>query len=151
MTILTEADDLESVLDEMKKQDFVDVNKIYLSGGSQGGLISIIVGERRQKEIKGLILYFAGLAILDYYEPHMKTKTDNENFRLLNMMITRKYFDDVEKLDVYNIIKNIKIPFLYYHGDRDEYVNVKYAYKAQKYFNDKAKLIILKNTSHMLF
>ena len=151
MTVLTEADDLESVLDEMKKQDFVDINKIYLSGGSQGGLISILVGERRQKEIKGLILYCAGLAILDYYEPHMKTKTDNESFRLINMMITRKYFDDVEKLDVYNIIKNIKIPFLYYHGDMDECVNVKYAYKAQKYFNEKAKLIILKNTSHMLF
>ena len=81
----------------------------------------------------------------------MKNKKDNESFRLLNMMITRKYFDDVEKLDVYNIIKNIKIPFLYYHGDRDECVNVKYAYKAQKYFNDKSKLIILKNTSHMLF
>ena len=67
MTVLTEADDLESVLDEMKKQDFVALNKIYLSGGSQGGLISILVGERRQKEIKGLILYCAGLAILDCY------------------------------------------------------------------------------------
>ena len=135
----------------MKKQDFVDINKIYLSGGSQGGLISIIIGERRQKEIKGLILYCVGLAILDYYQPYMKNKKDNESFRLLNMMITRKYFDDVEKLDIYNIIKNIKIPFLYYHGERDECVNVKYAYKAQKYFNDKGKLIILKNTSHLLF
>ena len=151
MTVLTEADDLESVLDEMKNEDFVDINKIYLSGGSQGGLISIIVGERRQNEIKGLILYCAGLAILDYYEPYMKNKKENESFRLLNMMITRKYFDDVEKLDIYNIIKNIKIPFLYYHGDRDECVNVKYASKAQKYFNDKSKLIILENSSHMLF
>ena len=150
MSVMTEVDDLECVLDQIKKQDFVDENKIYLSGCSQGGLVTLIVGEKKQDELKGLILYCAGLAILDYYEPHMKTKNKTESFRLINMMITRKYFDDIINLDVYKTIENIKIPFLYYHGDKDECVSVNYAYQAKKYFNDKGKLIILKNASHML-
>ena len=150
MSVMTEADDLESVLEQMKLQNFVDKNNIYLCGASQGGLVSIIVGERRQNDLKGLILYCAGLAILDYYEPYMRNKKSFEEFRLLNMTIRRKYFDDIINFDVYKCIQNIQIPFLYYHGDDDECVNVKYAYKAQKYFNDKGKLIILKNAPHML-
>ena len=67
------------------------------------------------------------------------------------MMITRKYFDDIINFDAYKTIENIKIPLLYYHGDKDKCVSVNYAYIAKKYFNDKGKLIILKNASHMLY
>ena len=66
------------------------------------------------------------------------------------MKLTREYLDDVRDYDVYKDINNIKIPFLYYHGNKDEMVNVEYAYKAQKYFNNNGKLIILKDTRHML-
>jgi hypothetical protein len=52
MSIMTEAEDLECVLDEMKNQNFIDKESIYLSGCSLGGVVSIIVGERRQNELK---------------------------------------------------------------------------------------------------
>ena len=150
MSVMTEAEDLECVLDEMKNQSFVDKNRIYLSGGSQGGFVSIIVGERRQNELKGLILYCPALVIKDFEKNYLKEKEIPKTFRFDNMMLSRIYVDDVRNYDVYNAIKNIKIPFLYYHGDKDELVNIEYAYKAQKYFNNNGKLIILKNTYHML-
>ena len=65
MSVMTEADDLECVIEQMKNQSFVDKNKIYLSGCSQGGFVSIIVGERLQKEIKGLILFCPAFSIKD--------------------------------------------------------------------------------------
>ena len=150
MSVMTEAEDLECVINELKNKNFVDKNKIYLSGCSQGGFVSIIVGERLQKEIKGLILYCPALVIKDFKTVYFKDRDIPNTFRFGNMVIGRRYIDDVNNYDPYNAIKNIKIPFLYYHGDRDEMVNVEYAYKAQKYFSDCGKLIILKNASHML-
>ena len=149
MSVMTEADDLECVIEQMKNQNFVDKNKIYLSGCSQGGFVSIIVGERLQKEIKGLILFCPALSIKDL-EKKIKGNKIPDKFILGNMKLSRKYLDDVRDYDVYKAINNIKIPFLYYHGDKDEMVNVEYAYKAQKYFNNNGKHIILKDTRHML-
>ena len=40
MSVLTEADDLQGVLDEMKLQDFADEGRIYLCGANQGVYLS---------------------------------------------------------------------------------------------------------------
>ena len=150
MSVMTEAEDLECVIEQMKNQIFVDKTRIYLSGCSQGGFVTIIVGEKLQKEIKGLILYCPALNIKDFEKNNLIVEKIPDYFKLGNMNLSRRYLDDIRDYDVYNAIKNIKIPFLYYHGDKDEIVNVEYAYKAQKYFNNNGKLIILKNTMHRL-
>ena len=51
---MTEADDLEAVLDELTKYDFVDRTRIFLSGISQGVFFDC-GGARRQKDIQGMI------------------------------------------------------------------------------------------------
>ena len=56
MSVLTEASDLSSVLDAAKAWPFVDSNKIFLLGGSQGGLVTIITGCERQTERAGMML-----------------------------------------------------------------------------------------------
>ena len=150
MSVMTEADELECVIEQLRNQDFVDKNRIYLSGCSQGAFVTIIVGERLQKNLKGLMLYCPALVIKDFEKMYLKGKNMPDTFRFGNMTIGRKYVDDVRDYDVYSAIKNIKIPFLFYHGDRDEMVNVEYAYKAQKYFSDNGKLIILKGSRHLL-
>ena len=55
MSVLTEASDLSSVLDAAKAWPFVDSEKIFLLGGSQGGLVTIITGCERQDELAGII------------------------------------------------------------------------------------------------
>ena len=150
MSVMTEAEDLESVIEQLKNQSFVDKDKIYLSGCSQGGFVTIIVGEKLQKELKGLFLYCPALNIQDLEKKNLKVKNLPDKFKFGNMIVSRKYIDDVRGYDVYKSIKNINIPFLYYHGDKDEMVNVEYAYKAQKYFNSNGKLIILKEARHLL-
>ena len=150
MSSMTEADDLECVVQYMKNQNFVDKNKIYLSGCSLGAFVSIIVGEKLQNDLKGLILYCPALSIKDFEENYLKGKAIPNTFKLGNMMISRRYLDDIRDYEIYNAISNIKIPFLYYHGDKDEIVNIQYAYKAQKYFQNNGKLIILKNAGHLL-
>lgn len=58
MTIFTEVDDLKAVVKTIKEQNFVEKDKIFLLGSSQGGLVSALLAEELGKEISGLILFY---------------------------------------------------------------------------------------------
>ena len=62
MSVLTEASDLQAVLESAKSWDFVDPDRIVLLGGSMGGLVTTIVGSRNQDEIAGMILMYPALS-----------------------------------------------------------------------------------------
>ena len=63
MSVMTEAGDLEAVLEESKAWDFVDSSKIFLLGGSQGGLVTTVVGNSHQSDIAGMMLMYPALSI----------------------------------------------------------------------------------------
>ena len=149
MSVLTEADDLEAVLDEMKKQDYVDEKRIYLCGGSQGGFVSIIAGDRRQEDVAGMILYCPALVITDFEKEYLGGRPMPDKMRFGNMTVSRRYYTDARDCDVYQMMERFKKPVLYYHGSRDEMVPLRYAYEAEKHFPD-VKLTILPGAGHML-
>lgn len=62
MSVLTEASDLEAVLEASKSWAFVDSDKIVLLGGSMGGLVTTVVGSTHQDEIAGMILMYPALS-----------------------------------------------------------------------------------------
>ena len=66
------------------------------------------------------------------------------------MLLSRRYIDEIRDYDICKAINKIKIPFLYYNRDKDQYINVQYAYKAHKYFKNNGKIIIIKNSGHIL-
>lgn len=148
MSVLTEADDLEAVLNELKKQNFVDKDRIFLSGGSQGGVVSIIVGERRQEDIQGMVLYCPALVIKDFEKEYLGGRPMPEKCRFGNMTVSRKYYTDMRDYDIYAAMEHFRKPVLYYHGDRDEMVPDRYAYEAEKHFPN-VKLTILRGAGHM--
>lgn len=149
MSVMTEADDLEAVLDEMLLQDFVDRGKVFLSGLSQGAFVSIVVGERRQKDVQGMILYCPALFIKDFEKMELGGRKMPEKLRFSNMMISRRYVDDVKNYDVYRAMERFSKPVLYYQGDHDEMVPMRYAYESEKHFPN-VKLTILPGAGHML-
>lgn len=148
MSVMTEADDLEAVLKELKEQDFVDEKRIFLSGGSQGGVVSIIVGERRREDIRGMILFCPALVIKDFEDEYLHGRAMPEKIRFGNMMIGRKYYTDIRDYDIYAAMERFEKPVLYYHGDRDGMVPLKYAYEAEKHFPN-VKLTVLPGAGHM--
>ena len=62
MSVLTEASDLEAVMEASKSWDFVDEDRIFLLGGSMGGLVTTVVGCTHQDEISGMILMYPALS-----------------------------------------------------------------------------------------
>ena len=67
MSVMTEADDLEAVLDELTKYDFVDRTRIFLRGISQGVFFDC-GGSAQAEGYSGNDLYCPALAVIKDFE-----------------------------------------------------------------------------------
>lgn len=56
MTLFTEKEDLCAVVEAMRKEPQIDADKVFLFGGSQGGLVSALASDEMESRIRGLIL-----------------------------------------------------------------------------------------------
>lgn len=58
---VTEAADLQVILDTALTWDFVDTDNVFLEGGSMGGLVATMVGLDNTDKVKGMILHYPSL------------------------------------------------------------------------------------------
>ena len=145
MTVLTEADDLESVIDKVKTMPFVDCDRLFLQGESQGGFVSTIIGVRRRNEINGLILWYPAFVIPD----DSKKRLEKGETNVFGIELSPNYDTDAVLIDVEKLQKNFGKPVIIIHGDADPVVPIDYSRTAVKNFPD-AKLIEIKDAQHGL-
>lgn len=144
MTLLTEVEDLNLVIDIIKKEDFVDTKQVYLGGHSQGGLISTLVAQNRD-DIRALFL-FAPAYVIPSDVKETKRRTKN----VLNLMpehLGEKYINSARNLDIYNVIKDIDTSVYIFQGYKDERVPIDYVIKADKIFSNSV-LYIYEDAEH---
>lgn len=60
-SVVTEASDLQAILDTALTWDFVDPNFVFVEGGSMGGLVATMVGLDNTDTVKGMILHYPAL------------------------------------------------------------------------------------------
>lgn len=136
MSVLTEAEDLEVLLDYVKTLPFADPNQIVLAGCSQGGLVSALVAARRAEEVAALILYYPALCIPDDARrgQMITAKFDPENipdkFYAITVHLSKKYALDAASLDPYAEICTYSKPVLIVHGLEDALVKIDYSRRA---------------------
>ncbi len=58
---VTEASDLQAILNTALTWDFVDTNFVFLEGGSMGGLVATMVGLDNTDTVRGMILHYPAL------------------------------------------------------------------------------------------
>ena len=123
MSVLTEASDLEAVLEAAKAWEFVDSQRIFLLGGSQGGLVTIIVGAGHKDEIAGMMLMYPALSAKeDHGINRYRTKDDvPEDVSLFGgwMHVGRNYITDLWDVDFGKMLSSYSDKVLLLHGDRD--------------------------------
>ena len=61
MSPVTEASDLQAILDTALTWDFVDTDYVFLEGGSQGGLVTTMIGLDNTDKVRGMILHYPSL------------------------------------------------------------------------------------------
>lgn len=142
MSVLTEADDLEAVIDYFIEEPYVDKSRISLLGCSQGGFVSAIVAKRRSTMINRLIMFYPALCIPDdarkgsmvfaKFDP----KNVPEKIRCGPMVIGKEYVTSVIDADAYSLIGDFPGRVLLIHGTKDKLVDISYSRKAvDKFLN----------------
>lgn len=148
MTIFTEKEDLSAVIEEVRTWEKVDKDKVFLFGGSQGGLVTALVAEEYEAKIKGILLLFPAFCIAEDWTKRFPNYEDiPENVDLWGVTLGREFFQTIHKYDVYKNIGKYSKNVLIFHGDKDEIVSLNYSKKALDLYPN-AKLEVFKGEGH---
>lgn len=128
MSVLTEKEDLEAVLEEVQQWEFVDTDAIYLMGNSQGGLVTAMTAAEHRDDIQAVILIYPAFSLYDNVHEMFDSLEDiPETHRLLGLRLGRRYFVDIWDQEPYEIIQQYGKNILLIHGDRDSIVPIAYS------------------------
>ena len=133
MSVLTEADDLNAIIDFFK--DDARFSEIYLWGASQ-------------QDVAKIILEFPAIVLQD--DAKARANADGsfpETSRVMGVVISRKYNEDAVSFDLYDLIGAYTGPVLILHGDKDPIVPLRYSQRAAEVFPN-AELIVMPGQGH---
>lgn len=148
MSVLTEAADLETILDELRSDPRFDQGKIYLFGQSQGGFVSTYVAGERPDDVAGLIALYPAYVIGDDTRKRVPDPDHiPETMDVMGMTLGSIYNRDALSFDIYDQMKKYDKNVLIFHGTKDSLVPVSYSEKAEATFLN-AKLIRIDGADH---
>lgn len=151
MSIFTEQDDLEAVIDMVRELEYVDENRVFLFGASQGGLVSGITAAENKEKLRGLILLYPGFEIVEDAKALFPSAEDiPETYSMFGWMtVGRTYFEDLLDYDPYRVIGAYDKDVLLIHGDSDGIVPLSSSERALEVYPS-AELKILPGAGHGL-
>ena len=149
MSVLTEVQNLKDAIRIASGMEYVDPQKIYLMGSSQGGLVTALTAEEFTN-IQGLFLFYPAFSLPDDIRSSFpKLDEVPETFNLLGTKIGKKYITDIYDMDPYANLEKLTMPVHIYHGKDDNIVPITASQKAMKRLKD-ARLTTLEDTGHAL-
>ena len=149
MSVLTEVQNLKDAIRIASGLEYVDPQKIYLMGSSQGGLVTALTAEE-VTNIAGLFLFYPAFSLPDDIRSSFpKLDEVPETFNLLGTKIGKKYIADIYDMDAYANLDKLMMPVHIYHGKDDNIVPLTASQKAMKRLKD-ARLTTLEDTVHAL-
>jgi len=136
MSVLTEVEDLLTIIDAAAQLDYVNGDDLTLCGFSQGGFVSAIVAAKLKERVKRLILFYPALCIPDdarsgrmmfaRFDPNALPDTISCG----PMLLGRCYPADVMDIAPYTLIQDYQGPVLLIHGTDDTIVSQRYIEQA---------------------
>lgn len=135
MTVLTEAADLNTVIDGLKERELFDPDNIFLLGGSQGGFVATYVAAQRPRDIRALVVLYPAYVLQD---DAWRRTPDPENIpetiNVMGLTIGRIYNADAMSFDIYDHMKKYPGNVLIIHGTGDLIVPLCYSERAAETF-----------------
>ena len=148
MSVFTEQDDLNRVMDHIRTLPMVDTDRLFLMGESQGGFVSAITADKRSEEIRAMVLYYPAFCIPEDARnryPNLEAIPEKTGKR--GNMMGKAYHEKLFDYEVYDHIAGFKKTVLIIHGDRDKVVKLHYAQRAEQVFPN-ARLKVLQGQGH---
>ena len=144
MSVLTEAEDLNAVIDYFRPR----FSTIFLWGASQGGFVSSYVAAHRPQDVQALAIEFPAYVLQGDAKKRVSPDgTFAEAVPAMNTLIGRKYHMDAVSFDIYDVIGGYTGDVLIQHGDQDTLVPLRYSQRAAEIFPS-AELVVLPGQGH---
>lgn len=137
MSVLTEMEDLVSILSESANWSFVDQGRIYLMGESQGGVVSLLTAAKNPSAFAGLIFLYTAFSLVEKTHRQFGSREYvPREFSVFHgwIRLGRKYVTDIWDLDIEDAIDKYPGPVLLLHGDKDEVISVTDSERADRKF-----------------
>lgn len=149
MSLFTEQADLESVIQKIQEQPFVDTHNLFLMGTSMGGAVSAITAAAHEEEIQGAILLYPAFVMVDDIQERFHNNTGEipDSFYHLWMTVGRVFAEDVMDYDIYEAISEYSKDVLLIHGDADDIVPLSSSKKVIEVYPS-ARLEVLQGAGH---
>jgi len=149
MSAVTEASDLQKILDTALTWDFVDKDYVFLEGGSQGGLVSTMVALDNKDKVRGMILMYPALTMAEavsgrYSSPEdvPQTISFGDDYQLGSKFVT-----DLFGVEVMSRLNTFDGNVIMIHGSDDKLVSVSVSEQALKLFPN-AELHVIEGAGH---
>lgn len=149
MSVFTEKADLEAVLSMLQSLDYVDGERIFLMGTSQGGMVSAMAGAAHPEEVRGMMLLYPAFCIPENARAQFSTLEsvpDQVSF-FSWLTVGRRYVEDVWEYDVYADAAAYEKNVLILHGDQDGIVDIAYSQRAIEAY-PAAELKVIQGAGH---
>lgn len=151
MSVLTESDDIQAVIENIRKAPFADRKNIFLMGESQGGVASTIAASKAPKEIRAMVLLYPAYVLFDDAKNKYPHKDMIEDISMVfGLPVGRKYYEDAFSLDISDCMKKYDRNVLILHGNIDQVVPMSYSLDARKKF-PAAKIIQITDAGHVFY
>ena len=148
MSVLTEAADMNTVLDGIREMDFCDKDNLFVMGGSQGGFVATYLAGIRPEDVKGLIALYPAYVLQDDSRKRTNNGEDiKDTSSVLGTTIGRIYDEDAQSFDIYDVMRNFDGNALLIHGTADSIVPYTYSERAAKTLPS-AELIAIEGAGH---
>lgn len=149
MSMLTEKQDLLTVMDYVITQDFVDRNNVYLFGESMGGAVAAMVAAEVPELIRGQIHFYPAFSISEQTRAVYKSEADipERAGTSAGIMVAKKFYADALTIEIFKEIAPYNGPVQIFHGALDTVVPLIYAYKAVETLKN-TELIVYDSEGH---
>lgn len=149
MTVFTEKADLEAILAMIQSLDYVDRERIFLMGISQGGMVSAMTGAAHPDEVRGMMLLYPAFCIPDDARSRYASVDEVPERPTVRswLSVGHDYVADVLDYDVYEDVSTYEKSILILHGDQDGIVDLSYSQRAVETYPS-AELKVIKGAGH---
>ena len=148
MTLLTEREDALALLDYLRSHPAVDAGKVFLFGGSMGGIVSVLAAQERPADIAGLGLLFPALCIPANWTERYATDEDvPERIEFWGMALGKGFVTSLRGMDVFAKMPEYDRPVIIFQGAKDPIARLEDSQRAAGLY-PAAELVVYEEEAH---
>ncbi len=148
MTLFTEREDALALLDYLHAHAAVDASRVYLFGGSMGGLVSVLASQERPEDIAGLGLLFPALCVPANWTERFPDAADiPASLEFWGMTLGHDFFSTLRGLDVFARMPEYAKPVIIFQGAKDAIALLTDSQRAAGLYPD-AELVVYPEEGH---